>query len=357
MFGSITGAVRAIWALVGSNEPTRVIIQRGASIRHIHVSPSARRGAILGSAAVGGVALAVSAATIALTSQLWAERDALLANQRALEGLLDGALAASAGEGSTAPMPGAAITAADPVDDGGPLGRVQLIAHRLDACTERYGRVLELTSSLVSTESARLLTRISKAGIDLGRVDLTPLKGATGGDLQSGDLFQELTDLLGAAEASAILRQRALREHVRSWPVISPMVDASQTSSFGMRRHPITGSLHLHGGIDFVGDQGSEIIATAEGRVRSAGPRGNYGLAVEIVHPNGFTTLYAHLNSISVRPGQPVARRDVLGIMGSTGLSTGPHLHYEIHYRGQRVDPAVVMGVIQDVPPIQTAGR
>ncbi|NTZ41502.1 M23 family metallopeptidase [Altererythrobacter sp. SALINAS58] len=113
------------------------------------------------------------------------------------------------------------------------------------------------------------------------------------------------------------------------------------TSRFGVRMHPLTGGRRAHQGIDIAASAGTPIRATANGFVSVAGWGGGYGLLVTIDHPAGLQTRYAHLSRLNVRPGQDVAQGDIIGFVGSTGNSTGPHLHYEVRRDGLAVDPAV----------------
>ncbi len=113
------------------------------------------------------------------------------------------------------------------------------------------------------------------------------------------------------------------------------------TSSFGPRMHPIFGTTRPHNGIDFDGDTGDPIVAAASGNVLMAGWINGYGNTVVISHGNGFTTLYAHQDSIAVVAGDAVDGGQTIGFVGSTGWSTGPHLHWEIRVEGIAVDPAL----------------
>lgn len=110
-------------------------------------------------------------------------------------------------------------------------------------------------------------------------------------------------------------------------------------SGFGQRLHPILGYYRQHDGLDIGGSQGQEIWAASGGIVLSAGWRGGFGNAVVIQHANNVTTVYAHMSSISVSAGDTVTTGDVIGGVGSTGLSTGPHLHFEVRVNGSAVDP------------------
>lgn len=111
------------------------------------------------------------------------------------------------------------------------------------------------------------------------------------------------------------------------------------TSRFGFRTHPIFGTRRLHAGVDFRGATGTPVLAAAAGTVVFAGPRSGYGNAVIIDHGGALATLYAHQNRLSVATGAKVAAGQAVGTVGSTGFSTGPHLHFEARLNGTPVDP------------------
>lgn len=121
-----------------------------------------------------------------------------------------------------------------------------------------------------------------------------------------------------------------------SWPVPSCTY---LTSRFGLRVHPITGVTKSHTGIDIGAESGATIVAADGGTVVLAGVNSGYGNCVMIDHGNGYKTLYAHMSSIAVSNGQSVSKGDTVGYVGSTGLSTGPHCHYEVWKDGSRIDP------------------
>ncbi len=122
-----------------------------------------------------------------------------------------------------------------------------------------------------------------------------------------------------------------------AWPV-----SARITSRFGLRRHPILGYARMHKGIDFGARWGSPIVASADGVVSRAGWAGGYGKQVRIAHESAITTSYSHMSRILVAPGSNVRQGQLIGYVGSTGLSTGPHLHYETYRAGQAVNPLSV---------------
>ena len=119
-------------------------------------------------------------------------------------------------------------------------------------------------------------------------------------------------------------------------------VPGRMTSSFGMRRHPILGYRRMHAGVDFKASYGTPIVAVTDGRVTGAGRMGGCGNAVRLRHENSIDTRYCHMSRIAVNRGQSVRRGQVIGYVGSTGLSTGAHLHYEMYSGGRAVNPASV---------------
>lgn len=142
-------------------------------------------------------------------------------------------------------------------------------------------------------------------------------------------------------EVEARLREaEEYQRAMRSLPLGLPVQGAyRETSGFGYRSDPFTRRATFHEGTDLAAFTGAPIIAPASGRVIHAGVKGAYGRTVEIDHGAGFKTRYGHMNSISVKVGQEVTIGQKIGTMGSTGRSTGPHLHYEIYFRGKSYDP------------------
>jgi murein DD-endopeptidase MepM/ murein hydrolase activator NlpD len=134
-------------------------------------------------------------------------------------------------------------------------------------------------------------------------------------------------------EASGVGKARGLLQR----PVLGAV-----TSSFGYRRHPILGYTRLHRGVDIRAAYGTPIVAATDGQVAAAGWAGGYGKQVRIAHAGGLLTSYSHMSRILAQPGSMVRQGDVIGYVGSTGLSTGPHLHYELYRNGVPIDPASV---------------
>lgn len=144
-----------------------------------------------------------------------------------------------------------------------------------------------------------------------------------------------------ANRAALVVDQlRELQNAVNSVPLSSPLlVSRKFTSGFGVRRDPITGRAASHQGIDFSAVWAAPINSTASGVVKFAGVKSGFGRCVEVDHGNGFMTRYAHLNRIVVRQGQKVKLNQKVGELGNSGRSTGPHVHYEVMFRGQPRNP------------------
>jgi murein DD-endopeptidase MepM/ murein hydrolase activator NlpD len=118
-----------------------------------------------------------------------------------------------------------------------------------------------------------------------------------------------------------------------------PVDSTRVTSKFGMRRHPLLGYSRMHKGIDFGAPYGAPIMAATDGTVSFAGWHGGHGRYVMVKHNGNLTTAYAHMSRMLVRVGAHVSAGQVIGYVGSTGLSTGPHLHYEVYRNGQAINP------------------
>lgn len=138
-------------------------------------------------------------------------------------------------------------------------------------------------------------------------------------------------------------------------PSRRPVDQMRLTSSFGNRSDPFTGRRARHNGIDIPGPTGTPIYATADGQVGRAQRLGGYGNYIEIEHGHALQTRYGHLSQILVEPGQRVRRGDLIGLMGSTGRSTGPHLHYEVRIAGAPVNP--IPFIAEDGVMVAAAGH
>ncbi len=198
-----------------------------------------------------------------------------------------------------------------------------------------------------ASETADAIQRImSRTGVDIDdETETTELGEAGASDLAIGGPFVE-PDIGDEFEGSmanldeALSRLDAARRTARKLPFGNPAPGSDITSRFGNRTDPFLGRLALHAGIDFRVGQGTEVHATGSGTVVLAGRNGGYGNMVEIDHGNGLTTRYAHLSKVLVKPGDQVENGSPVGLSGTTGRSTGPHLHYEVRHDGKAIDPA-----------------
>ncbi|TIQ36914.1 MAG: M23 family peptidase [Mesorhizobium sp.] len=136
-----------------------------------------------------------------------------------------------------------------------------------------------------------------------------------------------------------------VKKEARKLPLTNPAPGRAVTSPFGVRTDPILGTAALHTGMDFRAPIGMPAKVTAAGVVTKAGWNGGYGRMIEVDHGNGFSTRYGHLSEIDVTVGQKLAAGDVIGKTGSSGRSTGPHLHYEVRHNGEAVDPLRFLAV------------
>ncbi|MGH6861228.1 MAG: M23 family metallopeptidase, partial [Phyllobacterium sp.] len=143
----------------------------------------------------------------------------------------------------------------------------------------------------------------------------------------------------------ALSRLEAARLLVKSAPIANPAPGMPVSSRFGGRTDPIIGLHAFHSGMDFAAVSGTPVLATAGGTVTIADYNGGYGNMVDIDHGNGLSTRYGHMSRILVSAGQRVSRGDVVGKAGSTGRSTGAHLHYEVRRKGRPVNPTAYLRI------------
>jgi murein DD-endopeptidase MepM/ murein hydrolase activator NlpD len=194
------------------------------------------------------------------------------------------------------------------------------------------------------------LTEVAKLDSDEFRFAASPAVGGpestTGGDLVVADFDLAVGDLSAQLKARAdqlevlesLLRNRKFHQDVAL--AGRPITKGWMSSGFGRRVDPITGRMAWHAGVDFAGKQGSDVVAVASGVVVFAGERHGYGEMVEINHGGGYVTRYGHHEDLLVDSGDVVKKGQVIGRMGSSGRSTGPHVHFEVLKNGRQVDPA-----------------
>jgi murein DD-endopeptidase MepM/ murein hydrolase activator NlpD len=213
---------------------------------------------------------------------------------------------------------------------------------------------------------AELMTRVAqsrtqKAEAAIRQFGLNPDVLARQATNARGGLFepffgkgkQDVRDPRFTKLAASLGRMDAMERALAAIPTAMPAAVMMMSSGFGYRNDPFTGGGAMHNGLDFKGPIGTPILAAAEGRVTSAGSQGGYGNTIEITHANGLVTRYAHLSGFNVAHGQKVARGVQIGRMGSTGRSTGSHLHFEVRLNGQAINPRKFLEANTDVLEIQ----
>lgn len=207
--------------------------------------------------------------------------------------------------------------------------------------------------------------RTEEAEMAIRNFGLNPDKLAA--NLGSGDamggplipLFEGDDDIHPTLErlSNALQRMDALERTLLAIPSAMPANIANMSSNYGYRRDPFTGAGSMHNGIDFKGPHGEPILAAATGTVTHAGWQSGYGKTVEITHGNGLMTRYAHLSRINVTTGQKVEQGLQVGAMGSTGRSTGTHLHFEVRLNGAAINPRPFLETNSDVLKVKANAR
>jgi len=227
----------------------------------------------------------------------------------------------------------------------------ELLKDRFSVLTDKYSH---LESELQSITDISNELRLA--------VDLTPISVeertlGVGGTNPISKLYKELgSDVSDAIDIADVVLKKFEFEKTQydeissklkqnedlfeSIPAIVPTEGHYISESYGMRMHPILKIKKMHTGIDIINNVGTSVKASGKGKVVFAGVKGGYGLTVEIDHGFGYQTIYAHLSKINVKEGQIVNRNQLIAKSGNSGLSSGPHLHYEVLHNGQNLNPA-----------------
>ncbi len=242
--------------------------------------------------------------------------------------------AALSGQGEIKPVayqpidPKAAAAAADAVEPFANVERAQVtLAIKARITTEK--------------KYIAAIARAQALGINPNR--FTPKAAAMGGPYEAADSAEAAADMAADAQFRALFQTwkklDTLEDGLISIPSVQPVANMSFTSNFGIRSDPFRGSAAFHPGVDIQCGIGTAVYATADGVVDRAERSGGYGNLVEIDHGRGIATRYGHLSKILVAAGQKVKRGQLIALSGSTGRSTGPHLHYEVRIDGRAVNP------------------
>jgi len=219
----------------------------------------------------------------------------------------------------------------------------------LDALTLRIGRMQAQMLRL----NALGTQLVAQASLDKDEFDFNSLPALGGPEDVTGLESIELPDFLLMLDELSVemddrgqklsvldtlLMDRSL--HDRIMPSVSPVKNGWVSSGYGKRTDPFTGKKELHKGVDLAGKEGSGVLSVGDGIVTWAGERTGYGNLVEVTHGNGYVTLYGHNKKLLVAVGDTVKKGQQIAVLGSTGRSTGPHVHFEVVHNGQQVNPS-----------------
>jgi len=226
------------------------------------------------------------------------------------------------------------------------------LQRRVDAVAMRIG---QMNAHVIRLDAlGKRLTQMAKIDDREFDFDSTPAMGGPESDIGVSSQVPDLTAMLNGLEAKISSRDaqmaalenallsKKLDEQIR--PDGRPVREGHISSYFGERQDPFNGHQAFHKGIDFASPQGSDVVAVAAGVVTFAGEKAGYGNLVEVSHGNGLITRYGHNQALAVGLGRMVSRGDTLAYVGSTGRSTGPHVHFEVLKEGRQIDPLTFIG-------------
>jgi murein DD-endopeptidase MepM/ murein hydrolase activator NlpD len=224
---------------------------------------------------------------------------------------------------------------------GGMSGAIAHLQASLDRVEQRQAATLASIEENYLSRARRIRGVLTQLGVGAGKTP-TEHAGAMGGPFvpprapRDADSFERQLFRVSVARIQVLRLTRTLLRV----PVRKPLEgEIDLASGFGLRQDPFTGAPAMHTGLDIHGEPGDPVRASADGAVTAADWNGGYGRMVDVDHGNGLSTRYAHLSTIDVHVGQSVKTGQILGKVGATGRSTGPHLHYETRVRGEAVDP------------------
>ncbi|MDR2155413.1 MAG: M23 family metallopeptidase [Burkholderiaceae bacterium] len=225
-------------------------------------------------------------------------------------------------------------------------------AHELSELRQEVTNLRNVTSAEIEAKLTALrksqqtvdevIQYLKARGVNVKPVSVEPRKGMP--NPAAGGISPHISKPMPFTD-SFVRDTESLLQALQSTPLGVPH-DGPLSSRFGMRPNPFTGyGSEMHGGLDFKGDTGDTVRSTADGKVITAERQGGYGNMVEVAHKHGYVTVYGHLSRINVTPGQWVQAGEMIGALGSTGRSTGPHLHYEVQHGGRRLNPETFLNL------------
>ena len=257
------------------------------------------------------------------------------------------------GEDSKAPT---LMSKAEDVDEkyNAVFRRIDFLENRVKELQSEHEQMMADIRSTTGGKIRELESVIARTGVDVAPLE-RQARAKINQDEQRREKFGRIQGGVGGPFEPApnalkekdtelyfdLKRMMTLNEIVSSMPLDNPMgkQEHRQSSGFGMRIDPFRGALAFHSGVDLAGPAGAPVRSTSEGKVIFTGWKGAYGNTVDVAHGYGFVTRYGHLSAIKVREGQAVKSGDVVGVQGSTGRSTGNHLHYEVRYENKPLNP------------------
>ena len=220
-------------------------------------------------------------------------------------------------------------------------------AQRAAETAQAIARMMDETQLAMTGIAEAASARTEDIVTEMGRLGIRLTLPEGGLDGVGGPLLDAIDAADGSpmiedanAVMAALLRYKAARDSIDQIPVNMPITgNFRQSSGFGNRKDPFTGGRAFHSGLDFAAPTGTIVVSAAAGEVSFVGTRSGYGKVVEVTHANGLVTRYAHLSAQLVRTGQAVNAGTPIAKVGSTGRSTGPHLHLEVRRNDQPLDP------------------
>lgn len=246
------------------------------------------------------------------------------------------------------PVVNSAAAALSGLDNAKLVARIALLESKVIELKNTNEAIVQRVQDKTEGRLDNLEDIVKQTGLNMNELKRSALERKKSGRKQDDDtgeggpyipdeaisLSPQAKDMLGNLDELA-----TVSKIVKTLPLAEPVANFQEHSGFGHRIDPFNGHLAFHSGIDLAGPTNAKIHTTADGTVVSAGVNGAYGNCIDIDHGNGITTRYGHLSEILVKEGQKVSKGDVIGIQGSTGRSTGAHLHYEVRYHDQAMNP------------------
>jgi murein DD-endopeptidase MepM/ murein hydrolase activator NlpD len=362
IWSGFSGIMKSARGMVRTRD---LFVHDGATMRRIHISVKSQIAAIVGLALVGtcGVAgaagIALSAPSVSKTIANYAQRstqvsameDRVEALQLEVDTIRKDARARAEMLGKRQAVLATMLKGA--ADPNVLAGMLAVPGQPISASQEILAAYAPVDAEQVQMAAAlRAVTdaRYQKAATVLGSLGIDPNRSATGG---MGGPFEPVTAETKQQPQAPAQADPQFRALFNSWkrldqaeqtiggiPSLKPIAAAPAINSgFGVRSDPFLRRAAMHAGVDMPGPIGTQIFATADGIVGRAGRAGGYGNLIELDHGRGVQTRYGHLSAILVQPGTRIKRGQLIGLMGSTGRSTGSHLHYEVRIDGRAVNP------------------